>query len=880
MHNLDEIVKLYFSCVPAQEILNDKIAYEKFPSFEFERLSKAYITYYSDTENGNLYEYIAGSNRIEGHPYAGLPDRSGLNVFAALEELAEQVLIMEENEVLCRYSELLRFRNITNYIEEDLLVCAFLVARSRRYFESEQYTNLGWDTIIKHNNVQLRGILQEGISENHFHLYGSAPFSHLTWLNFMNNLPNEDEISKLHEIGNRPRVSRNHYYIGYQEEGYERTILKAALIRAFLIIYLSGEKLWQYQNGLLEQNIKMLLQNDEPIEDYRIEIQKTIDFLKTYFSVIHGKEAMDYALYQVDSALDINANDNACFAGERWFICQMLKREMQGDDIDKEYCQWFYAYLVIKNNFRREIAQTNDTVGFENFRIFTKRKKLYYDNTRMALMAVRSSFLTNNLCSLEIRINLKNSARENAELIKFYDELFGVEVDNKKLETEEENNKKKNIYYVFSFSKKEDEFCSQIKDAYYKSEMERQEIACQIRSCCRHYKLRKELNHQANELQKFRERYPKKAKRVLGIDACSQEIGCRPEVFAPAFRFLADHVVSGMPDSEVSQLKITYHVGEDFLDVADGLRAVDEAVHFLNLQCGDRIGHGTVLGIDVHKWYKFKFNTIVLSQQDYLDNVVWMYHKLIEFKIHDCEGLQQYLSEQFDIYFSKIYGSNMQDGKTIYSIHSYYEAWKLRGDEPELYMKGKYDRNEIYISRNYLINYSYPQMFDSRYRDEVSRMYYLYHYSFEVREEGLKTAELHIPPIYVEGVYKIQKAMQRYIASCGIGIETNPSSNLLISAMDRYDEHPIVKLFNKDLTYDAEMLKECAQINVSINTDDKGVFRTSLENEYALMSCALEKVRDEHGNAVYNRQMIFQWLDNIRKMGNIQSFYKKNNESR
>ena len=117
--------------------------------------------------------------------------------------------------------------------------------------------------------------------------------------------------------------------------------------------------------------------------------------------------------------------------------------------------------------------------------------------------------------------------------------------------------------------------------------------------------------------------------------------------------------------------------------------------------------------------------------------------------------------------------------------------------------------------------------------------------------------------------------MQKFIASCGIGVETNPSSNLLISTMGSYDEHPIIRLFNKHLTYDEEMLKECAQVNVSINTDDKGVFRTSLENEYALMACALEKVRDKEGGPVYNRQMIFEWLDDIRKMGNLQSFYKE-----
>lgn len=55
---------------------------------------------------------------------------------------------------------------------------------------------------------------------------------------------------------------------------------------------------------------------------------------------------------------------------------------------------------------------------------------------------------------------------------------------------------------------------------------------------------------------------------------------------------------------EVPPLRETYHVGEVFTDIVDGLRAVDEAVHFLNLDCGDRLGHATVLGMDVEKWYE------------------------------------------------------------------------------------------------------------------------------------------------------------------------------------------------------------------------------------------------------------------------------------
>lgn len=88
---------------------------------------------------------------------------------------------------------------------------------------------------------------------------------------------------------------------------------------------------------------------------------------------------------------------------------------------------------------------------------------------------------------------------------------------------------------------------------------------------------------------------------------------------------------------------------------------------------------------------------------------------------------------------------------------------------------------------------------------------------------------------------KIQQAMQRKVAKYGICIETNPSSNFKISTLDTYEEHPITKFYNMGLTWNEELLDKCPQIHSSINTDDKGLFDTSLENEYALIGRSLEK---------------------------------------
>ena len=74
--------------------------------------------------------------------------------------------------------------------------------------------------------------------------------------------------------------------------------------------------------------------------------------------------------------------------------------------------------------------------------------------------------------------------------------------------------------------------------------------------------------------------------------------------------------------------------------------------------------------------------------------------------------------------------------------------------------------------------------------------------------------------------------------------------------------------------YDNGLVRESGklQLNVSINTDDKGVFATNLSNEYAYLLFYLENKVDANGNQLFSRFEIMQWLDNIRKMGNEQSF--------
>lgn len=114
--------------------------------------------------------------------------------------------------------------------------------------------------------------------------------------------------------------------------------------------------------------------------------------------------------------------------------------------------------------------------------------------------------------------------------------------------------------------------------------------------------------------------------------------------------------------------------------------------------------------------------------------------------------------------------------------------------------------------------------------------------------------------------------MQNLVSAKGICIEYNPSSNDLIGTFKQYKKHPINKFYNKEPTIDKDELNNYPQLSVSINTDDQGIFNTSLENEYSLMALALEKTMDKDRNLKYNRIKICDWINAVRKMGLIQSF--------
>lgn len=876
MDNLERVLSAFFKYVPVQEILAGSFSSANIKKEDFIRLMRFNIEGYSETELKNLYDYLVHNFKEQHYGIEKSTDK--LDLFDLLRYYSTWILTEQENEIVCEYRKLLHWRMITNALSEDLFTTSFLSTRMMK--NAVVPLRFDWKAVITHNNWELHRILKQGIAENHSHLKGSSTVFPLTWISLMNNIYSDLIYRQIEEIAQSRRTVNNSFW--EKKTPLSVQLTQAACIR-FLMFKLAycainkkkvDEELGKCCKKRCEKYC-IWLQNPENQMGIRGDLSNDIHSIQVVFM---GDTLPDYALAGVLEEDDERDEGTLIFQGERWLLYHFFYAIYSGTELNK-YRDLFYAYLVLKENFRSEFIQNNKEVGFENFRVYEKRKDIFLENAffkkEIVRKAIETSFAESKVMVMEVRIAPKCSAKAFYKYIRQMDEWL----DDKRGYCER-------LFYTIHFIKQEDD------------------VLIQEYMPCRHNRKRHEYIKQAFALVEFREKYPREAVRIKGIDAANMEIGCGPEVFAQVFRYLSDHRVMSEDASErkIPQLKKTYHVGEDFLDLISGLRSIDEAIHFLGMKCGDRLGHAIALGIAPEEWYQSKNDRILLSQQEYLDNVAWMYHWVVDCHLANKGNILNFLNREYEYYFQLIYRNAMDMGLlehirrkakkrykdtdveryyngSVYdfSIEKYYSAWELRGDDPELYIDGFFDRQSSIGSRYrsfsyYAVNMRKPDEQNKRYIQDIALLYYYYHYNGDVRREGEKIIEKKIDKMYIECAQMLQYRMQRVVAENGIGIETNPSSNVLIGTFKRYDKHPILNFYNKGLEEKKEKLDRCPQISVSINTDDAGIFGTSLENEYAYMALALEKAKDDKGNKLYKRRNIYDWLDQIRIMGLRQTF--------
>ena len=790
-------------------------------------------------------------------------DKQG-TVFNVLLHFAGEVLLETNGAPVCRYEHLLRWNDLTACLGEDIFTTSFLAAKDELSGTKRQ--NYCWPVVIGHDNRALNELFRHKMSDLHFHLKGSSVNFELNWMSLMN---------KTFGWSNTFGMLARHQDSSpvYEENAGQMPlylyVVKAAAIRVLLFDFLSGNKEIfscpsKHSTGL--QGLVWRTLNAADITEVQYSARLLDDVIQSFRNTIghryrgtDGSELIpDYAitdrntqyLQGIDRLLSV-------LSGERWLLYQIFRGIYAGKWSNRHLNSLFYAYLAIKTKFRAEIIQHNNRAGFDNFNIYEKRKSLFipdgsvYDGL-LAQLAVCEFLGQGKKRFLEARIAPKHSGKRLKRAIRgvnsnvsrshFIDKETAQKIDGR-------------YSLTLHFIKQKD------PDAHSR-----------VLFRCRQAELRKKVYQEALAIRDVRrDSFFSQRGQIRGIDAANSEILTRPEVFAQAFRFLRNELRT---DAQYpNSLGLTYHVGEDFLDAVDGLRAVDEVLTFMGFHNGDRLGHAIVLGIDVRNYYAKRHNILIIPLQVLLDNVVWLYHKGQDLP-RFCR-VRRELEILYETTYRKVYGTDKNSDGIRPSLWDYYQSWLLRGANPDTRLLRRNDSEYCSDIFRFKAGNGYWHAFDlnptsdsilARKNDVARKLYYDYHYNRKVKERGARTEQVSLSDELVAHIADVQEKMLCEIERQNICIECNPTSNLLIGQIEGYRHHPILRFHNHGLNLNLPP----HAISVSINTDDKGIFATSLEREYSLLALALEK---EFAKEKENPpRTIYEWLDQIRKMAAEQRF--------
>lgn len=445
----------------------------------------------------------------------------------------------------------------------------------------------------------------------------------------------------------------------------------------------------------------------------------------------------------------------------------------------------FHYYLLILGLCNKLLVQQTDSFGFEQFQKYTLnnlREHSEKSYTQRFLQLAGNDLL--NTGHIEGRFSPKSTLHENISIIQKI--LTGFESFNHYQTRYTDHNT--TLSLTAHFIKKSDN----------------------KKSVPRFKQLRKDLDNRTDALLALKNTQSHYARTVKGIDAAASEFDTPPEVFAPSFHKLRQHGIS----------HATFHAGEDFFHIISGLRAIYEAIDFLEMQTGDRIGHATASGVDVNLWRENIGDTIWMKKQDYMDDLVFSYYMITKYQEKDLEHLLPIIALKVEEYSCQIYDHSP-------SIHTLIEAWRMR----------KHDPSSL-ISNNH------------SHKSEALTIYTQYH-SQVVQEKGNEIIQIGAYDIFTDKELTcLQHLILKVMHQRQIIIETLPTSNVIIGQHHSFHTYHLYNWYK----WSKEGVKIPA---IVVGTDDAGIFATNIYNEYCHIYCMLvfDKGLSPTDSMAYIRQL-------------------------
>lgn len=863
MRNLDRLLGIIYKEASLHEYINIKLDtlsremdcyckefFDLNSSFFRRKLIQSYLTKYPYNYNEDEIELLINdiSSKIEGTINSN-PSSNVANIFLYI---AKNFLFLNGGRIRILFDYLLEWNGFINKVDANIIIAAKLALNSN-FIDSNHHR-------VEHDNDRLLRILSSGIADNHMHLKASGYTPDMNWYEFSNS---EKVVIKEFE-----QLIKDKRFFNITDEII--SFYKIRYIKAFLFY------------RFVEQDNFFIERGSEDSERFYKELEISVSFMKNLIAYTDLETYEFLFLKNSDKLLFWQEmfkkrycnhldEDTRYFMSERLFLRDLFMK-LLSNKMDNFSVYLFNVYLLASSKFKMFFCQDNEAMGFEKFKHIEKIKEnlTTNDSDRHIFTTVFDKYYKEkNVKKIEFRIAPKKDTSTYVRLIN--DVKSAEEKVSKKLRIDE----KDRIQYGF--------IVHYIKD---KKEFNEED------GISRKEKTIERINSASNALISFfnsKSFYPYDTmssssddyrSKIIGIDAANYEMNCRPDNFAYAFRRQKLEISSS------HMLKFTYHVGEDFTALPNGLRAIDEVIEFLNFGRGDRLGHALALGIDVDRFFETKRRMIISSVEDYLDDIVWMKyliqgqdsidinHNILD-KRYSISEILCFLDNEFNKYFKLYYVDRIKITEDAYDIYDYYSAYHLRGDHPFIYG----EIYEIYERFKRDNSYDVDQFYQyviSKFREKLNSdnaghreaflnhkardLFFRYHYSSSVKQLHNKILTLNADPLYIEAVRISQYVLRKKIYDLEIAIESNPSSNIKISSVFKYIDLPFFQLnqLYKD-NPSSHNLPTC------INTDDSSIFQTDLSLEYAYVVAALMREG-------YDKERIYEYIEYMRNNSMIYSF--------
>lgn len=508
----------------------------------------------------------------------------------------------------------------------------------------------------------------------------------------------------------------------------------------------------------------------------------------------------------------------------------------------------FHFYLLILGLFNRLLVQQKHDYGFEEFNKHTVNDIRYscedadYKTRFLQLHGNKGR----NIAFVEGRFSPKQSEFDNERLIADIEKGWEKCWDDIKCILCNEQNEDcccKNTKCLLDDRCDLDKYCKSGDQSSPKKSTKIPElklIAHFVKrkddggSVIRHENLRKDIWKRAFVISLMKEHGSPYAKRIVGVDAAASEFDAPPEVFAPVYRYLR----------RKGFYHFTYHAGEDFCHLIGGLRRIYEAVDFLNLSCGDRIGHATAAGLSPEIWMDNVGKYIFMYQGEYLDDLVFAYNLIVQ----DSEETLKHKTNEIAIKIHELYYDIYRHSCSVELIS---EVWRLRRLCPlHVFARTKenakcipvYDGMEwcdVAIALHFnsddscgCDSGSHDKDCNNEQMDERIELLRRYHCP-NYRSKYNKIIKVNVTEFFNETeLESLQLLVLKFLHEKDIVIETLPTSNVRIGHHHTYDSY---HLWNW-VRWESEN-KPIPPIVVG--TDDAGIFATNIYNEYVNIYCNL-----------------------------------------